>query len=205
MQIVCLDFEGVIIPEIWVGLAEKLGIEKLKLTTREIKDYDELMKIRLGVMDEHKLTIKDIQAVVDKLEPLEGAKDFLAKVREKYQTVILSDTFYEFIMPLMPKLNFPTVFCHRLDIESNGRIADYCLRMADHKRHAVKAFHNLNFTVFASGDSYNDTGMLGEADRGFFFCAPENVVKDFPQFPLVTDYDTLLDKFAAAGTDVAGK
>ncbi|MEX2449587.1 MAG: bifunctional phosphoserine phosphatase/homoserine phosphotransferase ThrH [Rhodospirillales bacterium] len=199
MQIVCLDFEGVIIPEIWVGLAEKLGIEKLKLTTREIQDYDELMKIRLGVMDEHKLTIADIQAVVDKLEPLDGAKVFLDRVRETYQTVILSDTFYEFIMPLMPKLNFPTVFCHRLDIESNGRIADYRLRMADHKRYAVKAFHNLNFKVFAAGDSYNDTGMLGEADQGFFYCAPENVVSDFPQFPLVTDYDTLLAKFAEAG------
>jgi phosphoserine/homoserine phosphotransferase len=199
VQIVCLDFEGVIIPEIWVGLAEKLGIEELKLTTREIQDYDKLMKIRLGVMDEHKLTIADIQAVVDTLQPLDGAKAFLDRVRETYQTVILSDTFYEFIMPLMPKLNFPTVFCHRLDIESNGRIADYRLRMADHKRHAVKAFHNLNFKVFAAGDSYNDTGMLGEADRGFFYCAPANVVKDFPQFPLVTDYDTLIAKFAEAG------
>jgi phosphoserine/homoserine phosphotransferase len=194
-----LDFEGVIIPEIWVGLAEKLGIEELKLTTREIQDYDKLMKIRLGVMDEHKLTIADIQAVVDTLQPLDGAKAFLDRVRETYQTVILSDTFYEFIMPLMPKLNFPTVFCHRLDIESNGRIADYRLRMADHKRHAVKAFHNLNFKVFAAGDSYNDTGMLGEADQGFFYCAPANVVKDFPRFPLVTDYATLIAKFAEAG------
>ena len=198
MQIVCLDFEGVIIPEIWVGLAEITGIEELKITTQEIADYDELMKIRLDVMDKNKLTIKDIQQVIDKLQPLDGAKTFLDNVRKEFQVVILSDTFYEFIQPILGKLNYPTIFCHRLEIEQNGRIADYKLRMTNHKKHAVKAFHDLNYRVFAAGDSYNDTGMLGEADQGFFFCAPENVVNDFPQFPLVTDYDTLLDKFREA-------
>ena len=195
MQIVCLDFEGVIIPEIWFGLAEKTGIEELKVTTQEISDYDELMKLRLGVMDKHNLTISDIQQVIEKLEPLEGAKSFLDEVRKHFQVVILSDTFYEFVQPILGRLNFPTIFCHRLEIEKNGRIANYRLRMADHKRHAVKAFHALNYKVYASGDSYNDTGMLGEADQGYFFCAPKNVVNDFPQFPLVTDYDTLLKNF----------
>ena len=198
MQIVCLDFEGVIIPEIWVELAEITGIEDLKLTTQEISDYDKLMKHRLDVMDKHKLTINDIQQVIEKLQPLDGAKSFLDDVRKDFQVVILSDTFYEFIQPILGKLNYPTIFCHRLEIEPNGRIADYTLRMADHKRHAVKAFHALNYKVYASGDSYNDTGMLGEADQGYFFCAPENVTNDFPQFPLVTDYDTLHKKFKEA-------
>ncbi len=198
MQIVCLDFEGVIIPEIWVGLAEKTGIDELRVTTQEMSDYDELMKLRLDIMDQHKFTIADIQNVVNELEPLKGAKEFLDEVRKHFQVVILSDTFYEFILPLLSKLNFPTIFCHRLDIDGNGRIVDYRLRMADHKRHAVKAFHNLNYKVFAAGDSYNDTGMLGEADQGFFFCAPENVVSDFPQFPLVENYDSLLESFKEA-------
>ncbi len=203
MQIVCLDFEGVIIPEIWVGLAEITGIEELKVTTQEIADYDELMKLRLDIMDKHNLKIGDIQQVVDKLQPLDGAKSFLDEVRKEFQVVILSDTFYEFIQPLLSKLNYPSIFCHRLEIEQNGRIADYCLRMANHKKHAVKAFHDLNYTVFAAGDSYNDTSMLGEADQGFFFCAPKNVTDDFPQFTLVTDYDTLLDKFREADKKLA--
>ncbi len=156
------------------------------------------MKLRLDIMDKHKLKIGDIQQVVDKLQPLDGAKSFLDDVRKEFQVVILSDTFYEFIQPLLSKLNYPSIFCHRLEIEQSGRIADYRLRMANHKKHAVKAFHDLNYTVFAAGDSYNDTGMLGEADQGFFFCAPKNVTDDFPQFPLVTDYNTLLKKFREA-------
>ena len=195
MKIICLDFEGVIIPEIWVGLAEITGIEDLRLTTQEISDYNKLMKHRLDVMNRHNLTIYDIQNVINKLEPLNGAKSFLDKVRKEFQVVILSDTFYEFIKPIMGKLNYPTIFCHRLQVEKNGKIDNYILRMKDHKRHAVKAFHSLNYKVFSSGDSYNDTGMLEESDKGYFFCAPKNVVNDFPQFPLVTDYNTLLKRF----------
>ena len=195
MEIVCLDLEGVLVPEIWIGVAEKTGIDALRATTRDIPDYDELMQQRLRIMDEHGLGLPVIQGVIDGLGPMEGAKDFLAWLKSEFQVVILSDTFYEFARPLMRQLDWPSLFCHRLETNEEGRIVNYHLRMKDHKREAVKAFRALNFTVFAAGDSYNDTNMLGEADAGFLFKAPDNVIEEFPQFPSTRTYDELKAKF----------
>ena len=198
MEVVCLDLEGVLIPQIWIGVAEKTGIEALRATTRDIPDYDELMQQRLRIMDENGLGLPVIQEVIDSLDPLEGAKDFLAWLQSEFQLVILSDTFYEFARPFMQKLNWPTLFCHRLETDIDGKIVNYHLRMRDHKREAVKSFKALNFTVFAAGDSYNDTTMLGEADAGFLFRAPDNVIEEFPQFPHTTSYDDLSANFKSA-------
>ena len=195
MEIVCLDLEGVLIPEIWIGAAEKTGIDALRATTRDIPDYDELMQQRLRIMDENGLGLPVIEEVIDGLGPMEGAKDFLDWLKSEFQVVILSDTFYEFARPLMRQLDWPTLFCHRLETNEEGRIVNYHLRMKDHKREAVKALKALNFTVFAAGDSYNDTNMLGEADAGFLFKAPDNVVEEFPQFPSTRTYDELKAKF----------
>ncbi|MAV87233.1 MAG: bifunctional phosphoserine phosphatase/homoserine phosphotransferase ThrH [Rhodospirillaceae bacterium] len=191
MTIVCLDLEGVLIPEIWIGVAERTGIDSLKATTRDIPDYDQLMKQRLRIMDTHKLGISDVKEVIASLEPLEGAISFLENLRKDFQVIILSDTFYEFAEPFMLKLGLPTLFCHNLEINSNGRIIDYHLRLKDHKRKAVESFKSLNFTVCAAGDSYNDTTMLGAADRGILFKAPDNVKNEFPQFPVVNSYEML--------------
>tara|TARA_A100001011_G_scaffold358329_1_gene404006 strand:+ start:35759 stop:36361 length:603 start_codon:yes stop_codon:yes gene_type:complete len=188
---VCLDLEGVLIPEIWIGVAERTGIDSLKATTRDIPDYDQLMKQRLRIMDTHKLGISDVKEVIASLEPLEGAISFLENLRKDFQVIILSDTFYEFAEPFMLKLGLPTLFCHNLEINSNGRIIDYHLRLKDHKRKAVESFKSLNFTVCAAGDSYNDTTMLGAADRGILFKAPDNVKNEFPQFPVVNSYEML--------------
>ncbi len=185
MEIVCLDLEGVLIPEIWIGVAERTGIDALKATTRDIADYDELMGQRLRILDENGIGIDEFKAVIDEISPLEGAKEFLDWARSSYQVVILSDTFYEFAQPLMPKLGWPTLFCHHIETDSSGRISGYHLRMGEHKRKAVAAFQNLNFKVIAAGDSFNDTGMLGEADQGIFVNAPENVTQSFPQFSVV--------------------
>lgn len=198
MNIVCLDLEGVLIPEIWIAFAEKTGIEELRLTTRDIPDYDVLMKRRLKILDEKGFKMADIEAVIASLTPLEGAKAFLDALRTKFQVVILSDTFYQFGVPFMRQLDWPTLFCHRLEIDAAGRIADYRLRMKDHKRKAVESFKALNFTVFAAGDSYNDTTMLGAADQGFLFRSPANVIAEFPQFAHETDYDALLARFEHA-------
>jgi len=198
MEIVCLDLEGVLVPEIWIGVAEKTGIEDLRATTRDIPDYDELMQQRLRIMDENGLGLPIIQEVIDGLGPMEGAKDFLGWLKSEFQVVILSDTFYEFARPLMRQLDWPTLFCHRLETNEEGRIVNYHLRMKDHKREAVKAFKALNFTVFAAGDSYNDTNMLGEADAGFLFKAPDNVIEEFPQFPSTRTYSELKAKFIDA-------
>ncbi|MFL2782756.1 MAG: bifunctional phosphoserine phosphatase/homoserine phosphotransferase ThrH [Rhodospirillales bacterium] len=187
----CLDLEGVLIPEIWIGVAERTGIDSLKATTRDIPDYDQLMKQRLRIMDTHKLGISDVKEVIASLEPLEGAISFLENLRKDFQVIILSDTFYEFAEPFMLKLGLPTLFCHNLEINSNGRIIDYHLRLKDHKRKAVESFKSLNFTVCAAGDSYNDTTMLGAADRGILFKAPDNVKNEFPQFPVVNSYEML--------------
>ncbi len=195
MEIVCLDLEGVLVPEIWIGAAEKTGIDALRATTRDIPDYDELMQQRLRIMDENGLGLPVIEEVIDGLGPMEGAKDFLDWLKSEFQVVILSDTFYEFARPLMRQLDWPTLFCHRLETNEEGRIVNYHLRMKDHKREAVKALKALNFTVFAAGDSYNDTNMLGEADAGFLFKAPDNVVEEFPQFPSTRTYDELKAKF----------
>ncbi len=199
MDIVCLDLEGVLIPEIWVAVAERTGIDALKATTRDIPDYDVLMRQRLCILDEHGLTIGQIQSMIDGLAPLEGAKDFSDWLRGRYQLVILSDTFYEFAQPFMRQLGWRTLLCHRLEIGDTGRITGYRLRMPDHKRSAVAAFKELNFTVLAAGDSFNDTSMLGEADAGFFFRAPEKVTKEFPKFPKYQTYDQLREAILAAG------
>ena len=190
--IVTLDLEGVLVPEIWIAFAEKTGIEQLKLTTRDIPDYDELMTGRLAILNEHGLKLADIQEVIGTLAPLEGAKAFLDELRWITQVVILSDTFLEFAKPLMEQLAWPTIFCHELEIDAEGRVANYRLRQPDQKRKAVAAFRSLNFRVIAAGDSYNDTTMLGEADTGFLFRSPDNVKAEFPQFRSAEEYDELM-------------
>lgn len=198
MHIACLDLEGVLIPEIWIGLAERSGIDALRATTRDIPDYDQLMRQRLRLLDEHRLGLPDLQAVIATLEPLPGAREFLDWLRERCQVVILSDTYYEFAAPLMRQLGHPTLLCHRLSVDENGRVTAYHIRQKDPKRQAVKAFHALNYKVIAAGDSYNDTSMLAEADAGIFYRPPANVVSDFPQFPVTESYDELRRAFSEA-------
>ena len=198
MQIACLDLEGVLVPEIWINVAERTGIKELRATTRDVPDYDALMRQRLRILDEHHLKLADIQAVIAGMGPLPGAHDFLNRLREKFQVIILSDTFYDFAAPLMKQLGHPTLLCHRLKIDAAGRVADYHLRMPDQKREAVKALHYLKFKVIAAGDSYNDTAMLAEADAGILFCPPQNVIEQFPQFPVTTTYDELYSTFISA-------
>ena len=190
--IVTLDLEGVLVPEIWIAFAEKTGIEQLKLTTRDIPDYDELMTGRLAILNEHGLKLADIQEVIGTLAPLEGAKAFLDELRSITQVVILSDTFLEFAKPVMEQLAWPTIFCHDLEIDAEGRVAKYRLRQPDQKRKAVAAFRSLNYRVIAAGDSYNDTTMLGEADTGFLFRSPDNEKAEFPQFRSAEEYDELM-------------
>ena len=198
MNIVCLDLEGVLIPEIWINFAEKVGVEELKATTRDIPDYDELMKFRLDLCAKHDFRIQDIQQVIATLSPLEGAKAFSDQLREDYQLIILSDTFQEFATPMMRQLDWPTIFCHELLIDEEGRIENYKLRKADHKRETVKRLHELNFHVVAAGDSYNDTTMLGEAEQGILFCPPQNVIDEFPQFPVALNYNELRKEIDSA-------
>lgn len=198
MEIACLDLEGVLIPEIWIAFAEKTGIEELKATTRDIPDYDVLMKQRLRILDDHNLGLNEIQAVIAELEPLAGAPEFVDWLRERFQVVILSDTFYEFAQPLMRQFGYPTLFCHRLEVADNGRVKDYTLRQKDPKRASIKAFHSLNYRCIAAGDSYNDTTMLSEAEAGILFNAPDNVIAQFPQFPAVRGYDNLKREFLKA-------
>ena len=192
MTIACLDLEGVLIPEIWINLAEKAGIEALKLTTRDIADYDELMGKRLEVLDEHGLTLKDFQEVVATMDPLEGARDFLEWLQDQVEVIILSDTFREFAMPLIAKLGNPTMFCHSLAVDyETYRIKDYVLRQNDQKRKAVIALKGLNFRVLSMGDSYNDLSMLEEADYGIFFKPTKKIIEEFPQFPVTENYEEL--------------
>jgi phosphoserine/homoserine phosphotransferase len=195
LLIACLDLEGVLVPEIWINVAERTGIDALRVTTRDEPDYDALMKKRLAILDQHGLGLPDIQAVISGIVPLDGAHAFLDRLRERFQVVILSDTFYEFAAPLMRQLGFPTLLCHRLVTDARGRVIDYRLRMSDQKRHAVKAFQSLNFRVIAAGDSYNDTAMLAAAEYGILFRPPENVIREFPQFPVTRTYDELQDAF----------
>lgn len=194
----CLDLEGVLVPEIWIDFAERTGIEDLKATTRDIPDYDQLMQQRLRLLDEHGLKFQDIQAVIAEMAPMAGAVEFLNWLRERFQVVILSDTFYEFSQPLMRQLGWPTLLCHRLEIAADGRVANYHLRQSDAKRCAVQAFHQLNYRVVAAGDSYNDTTMLAEANAGILFKAPANVIEEFPQFPAVHEYSALQQEFSKA-------
>ena len=198
MEIACLDLEGVLIPEIWISFAERTGIEELRLTTRDVPDYDALMTRRLSILAENDLGLSDIQQVIGGMAPLPGAKEFLDWLRERAQVVILSDTFYQFAAPLMRQLGWPTLFCHRLEIGEGGRVSNYHLRQKDGKRQAVRAFHQLNFRVIAAGDSYNDTTMLSEADAGILFRPPDNVIEEFPQFPVARDYDELRSEFQRA-------
>ena len=202
MEIACLDLEGVLVPEIWIGFAEKTGIEELRATTRDIPDYDVLMRQRLNLLEENNLGLSDIQTVINELEPLPGALEFVTWLKQNFQLIILSDTFYEFSKPLMEQLNFPTLFCHRLISDESGRIIDYKLRQPDPKRASVKALHDLKFRVIASGDSYNDTSMLEEADAGILFRAPENVTAEFPQYPAVVEYADLKGEFIKASNRV---
>ncbi len=189
MVVTCLDLEGVLVPEIWIAFAEKTGIEKLRLTTRDIPDYDELMRGRLKILDENNLKLADIQEVIGGIAPLPGAKEFLSWLESEFQVIILSDTFSQFAGPLMEQLGHPTLFCHDLVVDEAGRIANYRLRIPDAKTKAVAALKLLNLKVIAAGDSYNDTGMLKEADAGILFRAPDNVVEEFPQFPVTRTYD----------------
>lgn len=197
-MIVCLDLEGVLVPEIWIGLAERTGIDALRATTRDVPDYDELMRQRLRILDDNGLGMAHLQAVIDEVTPFAGAREFVDWIRARYQLVILSDTFYEFAWPLMRQLGWPTLFCHRLETDANGRISDYHLRLPDHKRASVAAFQGLNFRVAAAGDSYNDTGMLAQAHKGILFAPPQNVIDEFPQFPVTRDYNGLRDALSAA-------
>lgn len=202
VQLACLDLEGVLVPEIWINVARRTGIDALLATTREIPDYDVLMTQRLRILDEHGLKLGDIQEVIDGLGPLEGAVDFLEWLKSEFQVVILSDTFYEFARPLMRQLGWPTLFCHRLGIAADGRIEAYHLRLPDQKREAVRRFHELRFQVVAAGDSYNDTTMLAEADRGILYRPPQNVIDEFPQFPVATDYSQLREEFLKARAEL---
>ena len=201
MQLVCLDLEGVLVPEIWIEFSERTGIPELRRTTRDEPDYDKLMKFRLNLLRQHKLGLRDIRAVISGTRPLAGAKEFLDTLRRDFQVIILSDTFYEFAMPLMAQLGMPTLMCHKLEADANGMLVNYHLRMPNQKMEAVRRFKEINFKVIAAGDSYNDTAMLGEADAGILFCPPQNVIDEFPQFPVTRNYTELrteIDKACAS-------
>lgn len=197
MELACLDLEGVLVPEIWINVAERTGIAALRLTTRDVPDYDQLMRGRLALLDQHGLKLSDIQRVIASMGPLEGAREFLDWLRERFQVVILSDTYYEFAMPLMRQLGWPALFCHRLKIVDD-RVVGYTLRQAESKQQAVRAFHNLNFRVIAAGDSYNDTAMLAEAEAGILFRPPQNVIDEFPQFPVARTFEEMREEFRKA-------
>jgi len=198
VQIACLDLEGVLVPEIWIEFSKRTGIPELARTTRDEPDYDKLMRGRLGILAAHRLGLPDIQDVIAGMGPLAGAREFLDWLRDRHQVVILSDTFYEFAAPLMRQLGYPTLLCHRLETAPDGRVSGYRIRLADHKRRTVAALRELNFRTIAAGDSYNDTAMLAEADAGILFHPPENVIHEFPQFPVALTYDELKAAFLEA-------
>ena len=201
MQLVCLDLEGVLVPEIWIEFSARTGIPELRRTTRDEPDYDKLMQFRLGLLRQHKLGLPDIQKVIAAMGPMPGAKDFLDALRRDYQVIILSDTFYEFAMPLMAQLAMPTLFCHKLEADADGFLVNYHLRMPNQKKEAVRRFKEINFKVIAAGDSYNDTAMLAEAHAGILYHPPQNVIDEFPQFPVTLSYDALraeIDKASAS-------
>ena len=194
--LVTLDLEGVLIPEVWIAVAERTGLEALTRTTRDEPDYDVLMRYRLDILEQNGLTMSLIEDVISGLAPLDGARKFLDELRTQTQVIILSDTFEQFARPFMRQLGWPSVFCHRLVVDDD-RITDYELRQPDQKRKSVQAFHGLNYKVIAAGDSYNDTTMLNEADAGFLFHAPDNVIAEFPQFPAINTFDELLAAITA--------
>jgi phosphoserine / homoserine phosphotransferase len=200
MQMICLDLEGVLVPEIWIEFSKRTGIAELARTTRDEPDYDKLMNFRIGLLARHHLKLADIQQVIAGMGPMQGAKAFLDDLRSRYQVLILSDTFYEFAQPLMQQLGWPTLLCHKLEVDDQGFVTRHVLRQPDQKRHAVNALRGLNFQVIAAGDSYNDTGMLGAAHAGFFIHPPEAIVAQFPQFPVTRSYAELkaaIDSVAA--------
>jgi phosphoserine/homoserine phosphotransferase len=196
MHVICSDLEGVFVPEIWINVAEHTGIDALRLTTRDISDYDVLMKRRLSILEANGLKLRDITNVIATIDPLPGARPFLDWLRSQTQVIIVSDTFVEFARPLMKKLGWPTLLCHGLTIDDSGAITGYNLRQTDGKRKVVKAFKELNYQVLAMGDSYNDVNMLKEAHRGILFCPPQNVIDEFPQFPVTATYEELKAIFA---------
>ena len=203
MLVVCLDLEGVLMPEVWVDVAERTGIPELRRTTRDDPDYDKLMRYRLDILDANGLTIDDITDVIEGMQPLEGAVEFLDHLRSKWQVIILSDTFSQFAGPMMDKLDRPTLLCHTLEIdEESRRITGWTIRLEDQKRHAVEALRGMNFNVIAAGDSYNDTSMLATANAGILINPPSNVTDEFPQFPVATDYGGLLAAIEAAASDM---
>ncbi len=197
MYIVCSDLEGVFIPEIWINVAEKTGISELRLTTRDISDYDILMRKRLQLLKDNHLKLSDIQAVIDTMNPLEGAVEFLDWLRSTTQVIVVSDTFKEFAGPMMKKLGWPTLFCHSLTVDSSGMIASYDLRQTHAKEKTTLAMKSLNYQIIAMGDSYNDIAMLKAADKGLLFRPPENVIREFPEFPVTHDYDRLKELIQA--------
>ena len=197
MKIVCLDFEGVLVPEIWVNLAHQTEIDELKVTTRDISDYDELMRYRLGVMQKHDLGYNELSTAAKSLKPLNGAVEFLNWLRQYCQVAIISDTFYELAGPLLETLGYPMTLCHRLEVGPDGKINDYCLRQKDPKRHSVEAFQNLNYEVIAAGDSYNDISMLEQAEEGILFKPAKKVVEDYPAYPIANNYTELSEMITA--------
>lgn len=199
MQIVCLDLEGVLVPEIWIEFSRRTGIPELSRTTRDEPDYDRLMRGRIEILDRHRLGLADIQNVIAEMRPFEGAREFIDWLRGFCQVVILSDTYYEFAAPLMRQLGHPTLFCHDLTVDENGRVLGYRLRMRDQKRESVRAFNALRFHTIAAGDSYNDTTMLAEAHTGILYRPPANVIAEFPQFPVTQNYDELRAEITRAG------
>jgi phosphoserine/homoserine phosphotransferase len=204
MQMICLDLEGVLVPEIWIEFSKRSSIPELARTTRDEPDYDKLMNQRIGLLAQHRLRLADIQAVIAGMGPMAGARDFLDDLRSRYQVLILSDTFYEFAQPLMRQLAWPTLLCHQLEVDADGFVQRHVLRQPDQKRHAVNALRGLNFQVIAAGDSYNDTGMLGAAHAGFFIHPPPAIVEQFPQFPVTRSYAELTSAIDAAAARLRG-
>ena len=202
MLAICLDLEGVLIPEIWISLAERTGITALTRTTRDEPDYDRLMSYRLGILDQNNIKMDDITSTIGSMEPMEGATEFLASLESRWPTLILSDTFSQFAKPMMKKLGNPTLLCHTLLIDETGRIEDWKIRYDDHKRKAVDSLIEMNYQVIAAGDSYNDTSMLSAASAGILFRPPENVIEEFPQFPVAMDYSGLIDAIESAAKDL---
>ena len=199
---ICLDLEGVLIPEIWINVAERTGISALTRTTRDEPDYDRLMSYRLGILDQNDIKMGDITSTIKSMEPIEGATEFLASLESRWPTLILSDTFSQFAKPMMKKLGNPTLLCHTLMIDETGRIEDWKIRYDDHKRKTVESLIEMNYQVIAAGDSYNDTSMLTAASAGILFKPPENVIQEFPQFPVAMDYSELIDAIESAATDL---
>ena len=202
MLAICLDLEGVLIPEIWINVAERTGIRALTRTTRDEPDYDRLMSYRLGILDQNYIKMGDITSTIESMDPMEGATEFLASLESRWPTLILSDTFSQFAKPMMKKLGNPTLLCHTLVIDETGRIEDWEIRYDDHKRKTVESLIEMNYQVIAAGDSYNDTSMLSAASAGILFRPPDNVIQEFPQFPVAMDYSELIDAIESAARDL---